>query len=537
MFKFIISLNELNKKQYLIRILLLGILLFHFLNNFLWLRISNNIIQEGCDGMGHMIEAIRFQLAVKEIFHSHSLFLEKIAQVFSIFRTWPTQNWPPFIYFLSSLIEPNYFSFFHVRLYVNFIFYSLLILSTYFLGKKCFNWKIGLIAAFLVSFYPAIYAFSRQFGTDFPITSLTALCICLLVYSENFSKRTYCLLFGLSLGVATLVKLQIVFFLLAPLLYSIFKMLSKESKEKSKAFLNFFLSLSFAYLLFSLYWGIKLKSMFANFYEHAFSLYPFYKGKIVPTLGEATPIFSLKNITFYLKGLLYHSSLYLFALFAFAFIIFFLNKNNKWRGFFFSSFAVPYFILTFISVKWVRYELPLLIFMAIISAWLVDNLKFRFFKIIILGMIIFYSTGIYFLSSWRIDKNYYPRFCQSPYSCPPDSNDFIEVLKKKGIISCIENRLGKNDIIRIRHIGGNSLCIVGHLYLFFQSYILANKIDINRAVDFSSIDNVDYIIAQLYRDNTDYIDSENGKLLYKKELFKKFRLLSEIKGIIFLEKI
>ena len=59
MFKFIISLNELNKKQYLIRILLLGILLFHFLNNFLWLRISNNIIQEGCDGMGLMLIAAR----------------------------------------------------------------------------------------------------------------------------------------------------------------------------------------------------------------------------------------------------------------------------------------------------------------------------------------------------------------------------------------------------------------------------------------------------------------------------------------------
>ena len=524
-------------KSYLITILLIAILFFHFLNNLLWLRIDNSVLRV-CDGGWQMIEAIKFQVLSKRILNSGFSFLMEAQQLLYLFRAWPLTNWPSFIYFLSSLINPNHFSFFRTRLYINFIFYFLLIVSTYFLGKKCFNQRVGLKAAFLVSFYPAIYAFSRQFGLDFPLTSLTALCLCLLVYSENFSKRNYSLLFGLSLGIATLVKLQIMFFILTPLLYSIFKMFSKENKEELKSFANLILSFLFAYFLFSLYWGVKLKATFINFYEHAFFLYPFYKGEIVgANENMKIPIFSLRNITFYLRVLINHSSLCLFVLFTFALIFFLLNKKNKWHNFFFLSLLISYFILTFISVKWSRYALPILIFMAIISAWWLDNLKFKYLRIIISTGLVFYCIRVYLLSSWMV-YDYFPipdQFIQPrisdigmfdafyPHSQPPDPHNYIEELKRKGVISHIENKLKNGSIIKIKFGGDSVENPILFLYLYFQDYILNKKIYIQRDQDLD------------FRD-ADYVAMRERDLFIKEELLKDYRILSKIGEFVFLTK-
>jgi hypothetical protein len=487
-----------------------------------------------------MYGAIRFQLSLKAILHARLPFLEKIQEVCFLFRGGPGGNWPSFVYLLSGLVNPVSFSIFRTRMYVNFIFYVSLVLSTYFLGKKCFNRRVGLIAAFLISFYPAIYAYSRQFGLDFPLASMAAVCTCLLVYSENFSKRDYSLLFGLSLGMATLVKLQIMFFVCAPLIYSIFKIFYKENKSPLKSFLNLFFSLAVAYLLFSLYWGDKLKFILMNFFQQAFSLYPFYKGEtsyiLESTKSMAPSIFSIENIAFYPRWAAWFISFWLFGLFVIA-LLAFLIKKNKWKAFFLLNLLVPYLILTLISVKGPRYALPILIPLSIISACFIDRLRFRYFKMVILGGVIFYCVGFNLSSSWWTDRCYYPLLYAPAYSHPPNPNDLLEVLKKKGIISRIEKRLQIDNVIVIRHLGANSLNTVVPLYSYFQNDIFNKKLNIERLVNFdpSSLNDVDYIIAQVYRENADFISSENG-LLPKEVLLKNYKVLSKIEESIFLER-
>jgi hypothetical protein len=111
------------------------------------------------------------------------------------------------------------------------------------------------------------------------------------------------------------------------------------------------------------------------------------------------------------------------------------------------------------------------------------------------------------------------------------------VLKKKGIISRIEKRLQIDNVIVIRHLGANSLNTVVPLYSYFQNDIFNKKLNIERLVNFdpSSLNDVDYIIAQVYRENADFISSENG-LLPKEVLLKNYKVLSKIEESIFLER-
>lgn len=508
---------------------MLGIILFHFFNNFIWLKKDNLIY--GPDSSWHLIEVIKFHLAFKTILHSQASFFSKTEQLIHAFSNWQSFNWPPLIYFLSVLINPREVHPFYLRMYLNFIFYILLILSTFFLGKKCFNQRVGLIAAFLISFYPAVCAFSRHFGLDFPLLCLTTACVCLLVYSENFSKSGYSLLFGLSMGIATLVKLQVMFFLLVPLLYAILGIFREKNSKKLNTFSNFTLSFTAAFILFYLYWGNKLGFIFLNFCEHAFSLYPFYTGKITPALGTSIPIFSLRNITFYLESLLFHASLFPFILFIFALMAFLISKN-KWRFFFLLSLLIPYTIITFISVKWTRYALPLLVFMALISAWLIDSVRSRYLKAVILCALVFYCMRLVLLNSWSIN-NYVPvlyyflkptiKDAIFPGLYPPDSYDYTGELKRCGIIPYLEQELRDGKKIEIEFSGDNVEATMALLYLYFQDAIFNNRLDIRNRM------NLDF-------QDADYIVMRDSDLLNKKELLKNYRILSRVKERVFLVK-
>ncbi len=522
----------LHKKKYFIILFLCVLLIFHFLNNFIWLNIDNN--PGGVDTNWHLVESIKFQILFRGIIHSSYPLFTKVEQVFYLFRTWPTDNWPPFIYFLSALINPNYFYLFPTRLIINFIFFILLVISTYFLGKKCFNRKVGLLAAFLVSFYPSVYAFSRQFELDFPLTGLIALCVCLLIYSDGFSKSIYSLLLGLCLGIASLVKLQIMFFLFVPLIYSVLGIFSKDTQGRCKVLLNLVLSLALAYSISSLYWSVKAKYLLVNFYQHAFSLYPFFKGETPPILGlEKIPILSLKNLAFYPRYLLNHMSLPLLILFIFG-LVKFLRIKIMWKNFFVLSLLVPYFIFTFLSVKWARYILPLLVFVAIISAWLIDNLKFKYkyLKAIVMAGLTIYCAGVYFLTSWSNRPWPHQLFSlptEAPISHTPDSNNYLVKVVKSELVPRIQKQQ-KADGQIILGFTEPTICVVVQLYLCLQDSILNNKINIRRLNIHDSNEGV--------FNNLRYIIMTESEFVSKNELLKHYRKLMKLKEceIIILEK-
>jgi hypothetical protein len=519
------------RKKHIALFMLTGILLFHFTNNFLWS--SQDGVIEGIDCHWHVMETVKSHIALKKIFLSNLSFFEKSYQAVYIFSSWQTANWPPLFYFSSFLLNPCFVNKFCLRVYLNFIFFSLLIISTYFLGKKCFNKSVGLIAAFIISFYPAVYSLSRQFGLDFPLLCMTATCLCFLIYSEHFTNKKYSLLFGVSLGMATLIKLQVIFFILPPLLFEMWRIFHRKENVQFSTASNVILSFIITACLFSLYWGRKLIFTFVNFYDHCFFNYAFHLNKSqTPVRGTVLPVVSLANIRFYIESMVYHSSFYLFLLFVYSLVIFLVAKKNHWKSFYFFSLSCSYLIITVIACKWTRFALPILIFMAIISGFSLDQIKNKCLKGVILGSVILYCVYACVFNSW-FNTHYcpVPRYFFKPmmkdavftFIRPPNKFSYINELERQGVIRNIEEKLCKEKVVMIAYGGVYINAFIEDLYLYFQESIFNNKIQIGRREHYGF-------------ENPDYIALDYSDFIADRQCWEKYRLLANIKGKVFLVK-
>lgn len=109
------------------------------------------------------------------------------------------------------------------------LFYSAILLcSVYVLGVKLFNKSLALWAAGLCQILPGLYRYRLDFLLDYPLTALVILSFCCLTVwkttedspsSKNGWVRA--IIFGLSLGLALLVKQTALFFLLTPIVWVI----------------------------------------------------------------------------------------------------------------------------------------------------------------------------------------------------------------------------------------------------------------------------------------------------------------------------
>ena len=145
------------------------------------------------------------------------------------------------------------------------IYYALLIIFTYLLGKEIYGQKEGMYAALVVATIPAIDAFSVLFYIDVPATTLSVLCLFLIV-------RRQFLLSGIVLGLVYLTKRNAFFF--APAFFFLVLYLSKPGIiEKIKSSLLFFVSV-FLIILPDMLWR-----------EHNLTLTKFINGRetVIPT--------------------------------------------------------------------------------------------------------------------------------------------------------------------------------------------------------------------------------------------------------------
>ena len=79
----------------------------------------------------------------------------------------------------------------------NSFYMVILILSTYGIGNILYSRNIGLLAAFLVSFYPIILSMSREYILSVMLVSITTLTYYLFLKSENFENKKYSFLFSI----------------------------------------------------------------------------------------------------------------------------------------------------------------------------------------------------------------------------------------------------------------------------------------------------------------------------------------------------
>jgi len=104
----------------------------------------------------------------------------------------------------------------------NVIFWIVLLLACYGIGRASHDANAGLLAAFLVSVYPPLFSLSRHFLLDFALTSVVALGFFLFIKSDGFRARAASIAFRAVLGAGMLIKWTYFVFIIGPLFMILF---------------------------------------------------------------------------------------------------------------------------------------------------------------------------------------------------------------------------------------------------------------------------------------------------------------------------
>jgi 4-amino-4-deoxy-L-arabinose transferase-like glycosyltransferase len=185
---------------------LFGLFVFHAVSNWQW--VATNVTLMGWDRSSHLAKTLIYNDMLREI-NLRTLFTA---------LTWPW-NRPP----LPFLTVVPFYRLFgistDVALMSNCLYLAILLISVYGIGHKLFGRGVGLLAAFLVSFYPVLFSISRLSYVDYAMTAMVALGIYLLVKTDRFRNRRWSLLFGLGMGLGLLIKWPYIAFAGAPIAY------------------------------------------------------------------------------------------------------------------------------------------------------------------------------------------------------------------------------------------------------------------------------------------------------------------------------
>ena len=162
---------------------------------------------------------------------------------------WWTNLWqlsskiPPFTYIATALVQHLFGTGSAQATLVLLLFSAILLASVYGLGIQLFNRQVGLWAAGIVMLLPGLYRYRLEFLLDYPLTAVVTLSFfCLTVWkvkgkrqkvkgkrqeeksphpplSPSLLQWLWAAAFGLSLGVALMVKQTALLFLFLPILW------------------------------------------------------------------------------------------------------------------------------------------------------------------------------------------------------------------------------------------------------------------------------------------------------------------------------
>ena len=146
-------------------------------------------------------------------------------------REWWLHFWhlsskiPPFTYIVTAIIQKIFGAGPDQATLVMLIFSAIILGSVYGLGVLLFNRQIGLWAAGLTVLLPGLYRYRVEFLLDYPVSAVVTLSLfCLTLWkltAKNLSplqSLIKAVIFGLSLGLALLVKQTALLFMLIPIL-------------------------------------------------------------------------------------------------------------------------------------------------------------------------------------------------------------------------------------------------------------------------------------------------------------------------------
>lgn len=397
---------KINKWIY--EILLVLLIAFHFINNYIWL--SKDCVSLGCDVVHHLNGSLIFYHRLKNIV-MNNLGIENFLDLFKAKVDW----WPKFIYFPASAISLLFGNTNFVVRLSNMVYFTILITFTYLLGKMLLDKKVGLFSAFMVSFYPGLFGISRKFSLDFPLTAMVCLGIYVLLKTDNFKNKKYSIIFGVVSGLGILTKATYIFFILAPLFYILYKIFFKRfviRKEAAVHFFNFLISICLSILISSVWWFGRLGMLWKTFWGVLSALYGYFPGKDIDSaINVNIKVFSFKWVTFFFFSTIRIVSPFFFVIFLIGAFYFLGSKRIKEKILIGSWIFTPYIIFTLISLKFDRYYFPSYPAIALVSAIGILQMRFNIVRRILIILILTGGMLQFFRATYGI--NLHSRFLTS----------------------------------------------------------------------------------------------------------------------------
>jgi 4-amino-4-deoxy-L-arabinose transferase-like glycosyltransferase len=352
--------------------------------------------------------------------------------------------YPPF-YHLSLIPSLLFFGVSpHSAAMVNILYLGLLIIFTYKIGARLFDRQTGLLAAFVVSMYQFLIYLSRSPLIEVALTALVVMAIYFLLCTQDFSRRQPAIMFGIIFGLGMLTKWTFFFFLMVPLLVAIINV-GRRLDRPFRAFLYLLamiilaaagLFLAWVYQIIILvliilvarnFWTIcrssesaslSVKNILLAFLIACVICIPWYSYNLVKlamhitsnlgqiAVAEGDPvILTLGSFLYYAGALVDQTQLVFLVLFLVGLVIF-LIKWDKKNLILLEWLVIPYLVFVLLRNKDMRFTVPYLPAVSIISvAWL-SRLKKVSLKKIIIAVIFIIGIGQFFLFSYTM--KYFP---------------------------------------------------------------------------------------------------------------------------------
>lgn len=246
--------------------------------------------------------------------------------------------------------------------YANAVFLFILLYAVYKVGEYMGNGATGLLAAFIVSTYPVVMAFSRHCMPEFSLMAMVSLTLYALTTTEFFTRIRASLFLGLVIGGGLLTKMTYPGFVIGPILYFFFGGILMHREKTPRIIRNFLLALLIAVLV-SFFWYKT------NFMAQVFR-YQSDRGIPYDIHG-----FRLDERTLYYLFALHNSQMWwpYYILFLIALGIMLLKGPEKliFPG---AAVLVPYLIFSSLEIKNGRHIIAYLPGFAVITAWGLQHL-------------------------------------------------------------------------------------------------------------------------------------------------------------------
>jgi 4-amino-4-deoxy-L-arabinose transferase-like glycosyltransferase len=389
-------------------------------NNFIWLTLDS--VPPAWDEASYLTWSIQYYNLLRHL--GPTLYRNFLS--LSSYR-------PPLVFLVPSLTYPLFGLSKTVAAMTNTLFWIILLLACYGIGRALQDAGTGLLASFFVSMYPPLFSLSRYFLLDFALTSVAALGFFLFLKSDRFTRRGASIAFGAVLGLGMLIKWTYFVFMIGPLLMVLFGWVSivlkaRRSGEhcgkwcgaRSRPTKNLAIAISLSIIISCVWYLPNIGLIFGSLIWAGFGqgAQPYAQGGLL----------GLQSLTFYLSGIITGISL-VFSLVFLVFAVYSLRSHSKTIVLLLVSLAIPYAIFTMTVDKDTRFMMPVLPLIDIVSAIGISRIPrmrlkaFLILSLAFVGMLQFLSLTYGSVYLPQASRSGIPLFADETFYVRPPRNE------------------------------------------------------------------------------------------------------------------